>query len=219
MSYLILEERLIKRSFQLGLAICGIIGPILFTIVLITLGFLQPGYNHITQYMSELGAVNAPYANIKNTGLFIIGILIVFFSFGIYLELNDKKTKSIILGSSLVFISGLSFLLIGFFPCDPDCINFSTVGIIHGYLANTAQLPLIIAPYFLLANFKKNKKWHSIYYCSIVTIILGIISFAVYKSYIFEGYIGLLQRISFGIPILWVEIIAIKIFKSNFSES
>jgi len=169
--------------------------------------------------MSELGAVNAPYANIKNTGLFIIGILIVFFSFGIYLELNDKKTKSIILGSSLVFISGLSFLLLGFFPCDPDCINFSTVGIIHGYLANTAQLPLILAPYFLLANFKKNKKWHSIYYCSIVTIILGIISFAVYKSYIFEGYIGLLQRISFGIPILWVEIIAIKIFKSNFSES
>ena len=83
-----LEERLIKRSFQLGLAVCGIIGPILFTIVLITLGFLQPGYNHITQYMSELGAVNAPYANIKNTGLFIIGILIVFFSFGIYIELN-----------------------------------------------------------------------------------------------------------------------------------
>ena len=201
------------------LAICGIIAPLLFTIQLIIIGYYHPNYNHIIQYMSELGAVNAPYANIKNTGLSIIGILIIFFSFGMYEELNDKQTKSIILGSSLVFISGLSFFLIGFFPCDPDCINFTTIGIVHGYLANTAQFPLIIAPYFLLTNFKRNKKWHIIYYYSIVTIILGIISFTVYKSYIFEDYIGLLQRISFGIPILWVEIIAIKIFKSNLSES
>jgi len=196
------------------LAICGILAPLLVTIQLIIIGYYHPNYNHIIQYMSELGAVNAPYANIKNTGLSIIGILIIFFSFGMYEELNGKQTKSIILGSSLVFISGLSFFLIGFFPCDPDCINFTTIGIVHGYLANTAQFPLIIAPYFLLTNFKRNKKWHIIYYYSIVTIILEIISFAVYKSYIFEDYIGLLQRISFGIPILWVEIIAIKIFKS-----
>ena len=163
--------------------------------------------------MSELGAVNAPYANIKNTGLFIIGTLILFFSFGLYLELNNKRTKSILLGSSLVFISGLSFLLIGFFPCDPDCVNFSTVGIIHGYLANTAQFSLIIAPYFLLSFFKNNKKWHSIYYYSIVTVIIGVIFFAVYKSYIFQNYVGLIQRISFGIPILWVEIMSIKLFQ------
>ena len=208
-----------KRSIRQGLAICGIIGPILFTIVLITLGFLHPGYNHITQYMSELGAVNAPYANIKNTGLFIVGALIAFFSFGMYIDLNDKKTKATMIGSSLIFISGISFLLIGFFPCDPDCINFTTIGMIHGYLANTAQFPLIIAPYFLLTNFKIYKKWDSIYYYSIISIILVVTSFAVYKSHIFEGYVGLLQRISFGIPILWVEIIAIKIFKSNLSES
>jgi len=209
---------IMKLSIRQGLAICGIIGPILFTIVLITLGFLHPGYNHITQYMSELGAVNAPYGNIKNTGLFIAGILIVSFSFGMHIDLNNKKTKATILGSSLVFISGLSFLLLGFFPCDPDCINFTTIGTIHGYLAMTAQFPLIIAPYFLLTIFKNNKKWYGIYYYSIVSIILGIIFFAVYQSYIFEGYVGLFQRISFGIPILWIEIIAIKIFKSNLSE-
>jgi len=207
------------KKIKKYLVICGIIGPIMFTIVLITLGFLHPEYNHITQYISELGATNAPYAGIINTGLFFVGILIAFFSIGLYIELNGKKTKTTILGSILVFISGLSFLLLCFFPCDPEFINFSTIGIIHGYLANTAQFPLIIAPYFLLKNFKINKKWHSIYYFSILTIILGIIFFVVYKSYIFENYVGLLQRISFGIPILWVEIIAIKIFKSNLSET
>ena len=158
------------------------------------------------------------YFNVGPLFIYYI-ILIALFSFGMYIDLNDKKTKLTILGSSLIFISGISFLLIGFFPCDPDCINFSTIGIIHGYLANTAQFPLIIAPCFLLTYFKINKKWDDIYYYSIISIILGVVSFAIYKSYIFDGYVGLLQRISFGIPILWVEIIAIKIFKSNLSES
>ena len=30
------------------------------------------------QYMSELGAINAPYATINNTGLAIVGLLILF---------------------------------------------------------------------------------------------------------------------------------------------
>jgi len=73
------------KKIKKYLVICGIIGPIMFTIVLITLGFLHPEYNHITQYISELGATNAPYAGIINTGLFFVGILIAFFSIGLYI--------------------------------------------------------------------------------------------------------------------------------------
>jgi len=65
-----------NKKIKKFLVICGIIAPLLFTIQLIIIGNYHPNYNHITQYLSELGAVNAPYANIKNTGLSIIGILI-----------------------------------------------------------------------------------------------------------------------------------------------
>ena len=95
----------------------------------------------------------------------------------------------------------------------PDCINFSTIGIIHSYLSNTAQLPLIIAPLFLLSTFKGINKWKNVYVFSILTALLGFVFFLIYKSYFFEDYTGLWQRISFGIPLLWIEIIGIKTYK------
>jgi len=116
----------------------------------------------------------------------------------------------------LIFISGLSFFLIGFFPCDPDCINYSTIGIIHAYLSDLAQFPLIIAPLFLLPTFKKTNNWYNIYILSIIVIILGIIFFIIYKSNFFQEHTGLLQRISFGIPLTWLEIIGIKNYKTYF---
>ena len=202
-----------NKNFQKYFIISGIIAPILFSIQLTIIGFYHPNYNHITQYMSELGAINAPYASIVNTGFSIGGILILLFSYGLYKELNDKKTMGKLIGSALVGISGLSFFLIGFFPCDPNCVNVSTIGIIHSYLSDVTQTPLIFAPLFLLPTFKKDKKWQTIYFYSIITIILGITFFIIYKYYFFEGYTGLFQRISFGIPLFWVEIMGIKIYR------
>lgn len=65
------------------LAICGIIGPILYTSVLIIVGLLRPGYNHVTQYMSELDEVGGPNAIIMNiAGFTMLGLLMVAFAFG-----------------------------------------------------------------------------------------------------------------------------------------
>jgi len=213
-----LNNEMIKNIHKY-LAICGIIAPLLFAFKVLIIGFYHPNYNHITQYMSELGAINAPYAIINNTGLAIGGILITLFSYGFLKELNEKKSILIQIGFSLVFISGLSFFLIGFSPCDPDCINFSTIGIIHSYLSNTAQLPLIIAPLFLICTFKGIKKWNSVYVFSFLTVLFGIAFFLIYKYYLLEDYTGLLQRISFGIPLLWIEIMGIKTYKLKLSKS
>jgi hypothetical membrane protein len=200
----------ISRKF---LIICGIIAPLIFTLEIIIIGIFHPNYNHITQYISELGAINAPFAIFYNILLSISGILILIFSFGLFKELDDKFIIKI-LGSVFIAISGLSFFLIGFFPCDPDCINITIIGLIHGNLANAAQIPLLIAPLLLSNSFKFDKS-NFIKYYSIFTTILGIVFFIIYKSYIFEGYTGLFQRISFGIPLLWIEIIAIKMFRNR----
>jgi hypothetical membrane protein len=204
-------------KIQKYLFICGIIPPILFALKIAIIGFFHPNYNHITQYMSELGAKNAPYSVINNTGLSLGGLLIILFSIGFY-QVIIKKDNSFYakIGLFFIFISGLSFFLIGFFPCDPDCVNYSTIGIIHGYLSNFAQFPLIISPLFLMPTFRKLNNWYNVYIFSIFIIILGIGFFILYKSYIFEDYTGLLQRISFGIPLLWLEIIGIINYKINF---
>ncbi|NWF86915.1 DUF998 domain-containing protein [Candidatus Bathyarchaeota archaeon] len=71
------------------LAICGIVGPIIYTIVLTVFGFFWPGYNPISQYMSELGAVDAPHAIVMNVlGFQLLGIFMIGFGFGLYRSIS-----------------------------------------------------------------------------------------------------------------------------------
>ena len=47
------------------LAICGIISPVVFAILILLAGSLRPEYSHLINFVSELGAVDAPNAIIQ----------------------------------------------------------------------------------------------------------------------------------------------------------
>ena len=105
-------------STQRLLAICGIIGPISYAIVVIILGFLQPGYSHVTQSMSELGEVGAPNAIIMNTAGFpLLGLLMIAFAFGLHRGISEGKGSKI--GPALVALSGAALVITAIFTCDP----------------------------------------------------------------------------------------------------
>jgi len=81
------------------LAICGIIGPITYAIVLTVLGVLWPGYNPVRQYMSELGAVDAPHAFLMNVlGFHVLGVSMV--ALGLGLVINSFLRLSLIAAPS-----------------------------------------------------------------------------------------------------------------------
>ena len=204
-----------RRSVQRLLAICGILGPISFTIVLTSLGFFQPRYNHVTQYMSELGAVNAPYAIIMNTaGFSLLGFCIIAFAFGMNSSMNDVR-NSIIgkFGPMLIAVSGLAFVMIGVFPCDPGCVTVSTVGVIHGNVAFVARFALTIAPLFIFQRLMKDSRWHNYHIYSIVIVVVSLVFAAVYNFNVFENLTGAFQRITFGVPLLWVELMSMKLLR------
>ena len=200
------------KKINIFLALCGAIGPIYFLILIITIGFLHPNYNHITQYISELSAVNAPYAIIMNTiGFPLLGLFIIAFSYSLYKGV--KYEKGLIIGPILVAISGISFILVAIFPCDPNCITISMKGAIHGHVANISQFSLIFAPLFMYNGFRKDERWHNYHIFSLLIIIIALFFSVLYKMNFFTDMIGLFQRISFGIPLFWVEITAIKLFR------
>ena len=69
------------------LAVCGIVGPLTYAIVLTVLGVLWSGYNPVHQYMSELGAVDAPHAFVMNfLGFQLLGISMVALGLGLYIR-------------------------------------------------------------------------------------------------------------------------------------
>lgn len=69
---------------QILLASSGVLGPILFTAIVIILGFLHPGYSHASQAVSELGAVGAPNAAAQAVNFLLLGLLTLAFAVGLH---------------------------------------------------------------------------------------------------------------------------------------
>ena len=98
------------EKHQKILAICGIIAPIIFAIIVIIAGFLRPDYSHLTDFVSELGAVGAPNAIIQRINFVLLGILIVAFTFGLHRGIGEGKGSIIgpLLETGFPFISPTS---------------------------------------------------------------------------------------------------------------
>ncbi len=71
------------------LAICGVIGPILFTTLALLAAFLRPGYSHVTQTISELGF--GPNAIVQNINFVVFGLLTIAFAFGLHRGLDKGR--------------------------------------------------------------------------------------------------------------------------------
>lgn len=192
------------------LAICGIIGPALYTIVMIVIGFIRSGYNPITQHMSELGEVGGPNAPIMNIAGFITsGLLMIAFALGLHRGISEGKGSKI--GPASVALAGTGAVLIGIFPFDPTALFPSLTGIMHIVSVIILSAGLVIAPFAISRRIKHDPQWGSYrLYClatGLVTVFVG----AVFFSMVLKDWSGLLQRVSLEVPLLWIEVMAIKL--------
>jgi hypothetical membrane protein len=199
----------LKRSF---FGLCGIVGPIWFSILLLIVGSLHPEYNHVTQYISELGARSAPYSVIMNFGGFmLLGLLITLFSYGFRSSIRNGRWSTI--GTSLLTVSGIGFIAIGLFPCDPGCITVSITGFMHEFAALVTWISMMLALVFIFQSMKNDWRWtHYRSYTLLTTILILIISGPLLFFRI-SGWVGMIQRVFIGVRLLWIEITAIQLFR------
>lgn len=127
-------------------AICGIIAPILFTILVIVESLLRPGYSQIYNFVSDLGI--GPNAVLQNINFAIFGILSIFFALGLRSGLPSPSRKALKAGVWLVAIFGLCILLAGVFPED----YLSQVP--HNLVSATAFVTIIAAQLLIWKGLK-----------------------------------------------------------------
>ena len=204
-----------KDSLTRLLAICGIVGPILFIVIILVFGQLRPGYDPIRQYMSELGATGTPNAIVYSIAEALLGLPLIAFAFGLHRGIS-KEGKASKLVPILIAVSGLGWIVTSFFPCDPGCVNESVTGKIHGLMGIIDVWPLLIAPLLILPRLKKDNRWQSYRSFSLIMGTLAVILFAVEfftgeVSSVLVPYRGLLQRLTFFTPFLWIGVMAIRL--------
>lgn len=99
----------------------GALGPVIFYGVIVAGGLMTPGYNHMTQYASELGQAGAPTAKLFNYGIMAVGGAMILGGLGLFLGLRKLGGGILmpLLTAIAIGLYGASFIIGGLHPM-PD---------------------------------------------------------------------------------------------------
>jgi len=197
------------------LILSGAIGSVTFALAILILGAMFPGYDHVRDYISELGAVDSPVKDLMNIfGFFLVGLFMIAFAIGLYRTIGTNWSGKT--GSILILISGILFSSIAFFPCDPGCFNESETGDLHNLTSDSA-LPLGgIGFIFILFSLKSDRSWGKYLPLIVLLIILAFVLGLTYPELDATVYGGLVQRLAIGIPFSFMLISSLYLYKTRF---
>lgn len=192
------------------LAVAGMAEPVVRLGGLFGVGAMHPGYSHSRDFISELGAVGAPYRDLVHFGsVYPAAILTVLFAFALGRSQGGgglARASGILLG-----ISGLGFLVAGAFPCDPGC-DFeapSMFMVIHLAGAATMALCAALAPFVMGLRIVGGRTGRGYFLLGLViapVVFLAPVLLAVAGPG--SSVAGIAQRVSFVLPEIWVFVSA-----------
>lgn len=194
-------------------ALCGVIAPILFTILVFTAAFLRPGYSHVAQFISELGF--GPNAIVQNANFVLTGLLIIAFAYGLPRGISEGTRSR--KGPALVAAFGVGLIGAGIFPGDPASLSIQAA---HSIFATVALVAGAAAPLAMAGRLRKDPIWHGYSTgSSVLGIAALILLFVLYGGVFGTGSLapwkGAIQRPLFAIQFLWIEVMAIKLYKAS----
>lgn len=187
-------------------ALCGIIAPILFTIMVIIESFLRPGFSQIYSTVSELGLGHLAILQIIN--FIIFGLLLIGFTIGFskYLKTRSGKAVAVLLiAFSLgVLFAGVAFLFQWNSPYNTVILAHSVASIIAFYAIFIAQILTWQALKGSNQDIWKNYRIYSLISGFVTLIVLFYIPFSPYQ--------GLFERVFIAVWMIWIEVTAVKLY-------
>lgn len=192
-------------------AYCGIMAPLLFTVLVVVASLLRPGYSQSYNFISDLGV--GPYAFIQNLNFIIFGFLSLCLGLGLREGLPKTPGKSIRTGNNLVILFGLLVMLAGVFPED----YLSQLP--HNLVSASAFL-VIIAAQLLVGKGLKNADssvWGRYRTYCLVSGLLSLVLLLVLRVAVStdSDYQGAVQRIFLAVPWIWIGGSGVKLYTTS----
>jgi len=197
-------------------SLSGIIAPLFYIIPTIIGGLLRPGYNHLSNSVSDLLVSRAPNKIYLVFPFTFYPILLSIFGFGLFAVLISKplpiSSPSGLIGFILIGagMGVLGILTMTIFPQDTHGTPMTTPGLMHLVLVGIQAISAMAA--ILLIGFWFNSNGFA-GYCiySIISFgalfITGIISMIGVKRG--NPLIGLFERLNIGVIVQWLIVIGI----------
>lgn len=186
------------------------VSPILFVLTVAVLGFLTPGYNHISHTISRLGIEK--YGWIQSINLLQFALALFLIGENIASTMEKKISRTVV--RRTFSLSAFVAVFAAFIPTDPiENVRFSftllsPAGTLH---VGIVLLFLLIAPFGisrLSQTFAREPRWRSFArptkLIGYATFSLSILWFFLYAAGILQEYRGLFQKIITLLPLFWL---------------
>lgn len=199
--------------FQI-LAICGMLSPILYTLMWVLGGFLRADYSHVRDDISSLFAVEAPRRRLFNALIIASSLLLFIFYLGLHWGINNGQGS--IIGSLIFVISGLLGVLIAvFFPLDADGEIVTFRGKLHLVLVVASGFLNILGMVALWFRLSSVSNWSDFAVFSLISAIFSLILVFAALIFIKSKYRGLVERIMVTPYQLYYFVISLMVFLTN----
>ncbi|SCZ18998.1 MULTISPECIES: DUF998 domain-containing protein [unclassified Pseudomonas] len=197
----------IDRAF-LG---CGILIPFWLFLGVTLTARAYPGYSHLDQAMSQLGAIGAPTHSFSAwVNNFPLGVMFLLFAIGV--ARRFKASPMALFSAVLILIHGLASFTAGYFSCDQGCepIQPSVSQQSHNLAGLMMFISLTLAG--VLWTFLGKALLSSARFAmfSAICVVLAIVTVMLMAAALADGHLfGLYQRLNYGVSVVWIASLAV----------
>jgi len=196
--------------------VCGMLIPLTYIVMYVLGGALRPGYNHISESVSELLSPGAPNRSLITIIDLIYGLLHIAFGIGVLQFIRGGEYNTTIANIGAWFIIGAGVAIVGtaIFPQDAMGAPATIPGKIHLALVFGALLPFSFLSTLLIGIWAQRTgifPGFALYtFISFgVMVIIGGLGGAMAGT----PYMGIGERISALTIHQWLFVFALKIFQ------
>jgi hypothetical membrane protein len=196
------------------LAFYGILAPLVYVAALVIGNALDPTYSQVGKTVSELIERGSPNRDLLNGILVVYNLLLIPFAEGLYKGLKKSSSAKLVF-SSLVLISVLSIAWTLFFPLDANGASMSFTGMMHLIIG----IPVVFATFLAELSFwravRSDSRWIGFARFSLVIFAVNLVAGLTTVALVNSDIRGLLERFASGFFLLWVEVVALKLYKMH----
>ena len=199
--------------------LCGMLAPVLWAAAIIFCGSTRPQYNHLTQYVSELGERGSSTEFIMRYAGFVpTGLMHMAFSAFLYVTFKEGRLAQI--AALLLALNGLARIGAGMFPCEVGCAEPRLLlsQKLHTLSSGVGFFALIGSSILWGILCRRYESLSNLSWYSIISGILGLLFLLLMlRSADARMATGLYERLSTGVLSLWVLVFAARLWWSRAS--
>ncbi len=201
-----------KRDRMQWLGLLGVLGFLSFTAAVVFAPLAYPGYNWVTQAVSDLSAANAPsrilWARLSTLST-VCGIVTVTL---VFLFIQGKTTRPIRIGVYLfVLMQWISAVGYGMFPLSDSGYAGTFTDIMHLYVVTIPVVLLSIASMvFLMVGGFRDKRYRSLAVWATVALLMMFIG--AIGTPVLPQYFGIAERFSVFSAMGFIAVLGVYLF-------